>query len=115
MRRGGGVGAKLKTHESSPLVLFRVRVNIHRVYEYPWMHLLYVRLKFDQARRIIRVTYGLRSLAYEINDIRKRDRLTKPMPNHEGSRLRDLQHILRRPCQSPDSRNEDECAVVLHD
>lgn len=58
----GCEGAKRRTHESSPLVLFRVLVNVDSVYEYPGVHLLYVRLKFDDAGRIIRVTCGLRSL-----------------------------------------------------
>ena len=58
MRAGTGSSARIGTHKSCPFVLLRVRVDVHRVYEYPRMHLLYCGLELEEARRIIRVAFG---------------------------------------------------------
>jgi hypothetical protein len=55
---------------------------------------------------------GAHQCAYE--DSGKQSRRTKPMPNHEGSRLRNRQDILGGTCEGPDSRGEYDESVLHH-
>ena len=123
MRAGTGSSARIgtRTHKSCPFVLLRVRIDVHRVYEYPRMHLLYCGLELEEARRIIRVAFGggvSSSAAMRGGDStvigREQSGRTKPVPNHKGSGLQKGQDILRWACESTNSRGEDEYAAVLH-
>ena len=55
---------------------------------------------------------GRRAHQYAYQDSREHKRRTKPMPNHEGSRLRKRQDILCGTREGPDSRGRGEYEYV---